>query len=185
MQSTSQFGPATMTHSAFCASYLPSWFVMNRVVSMAYPIYMHLGPDYWFLRHPRWQKQKGEGRHAKRAMLFPHPTTYKRAKRASYNLPDDRCHEKSVIFRDFLRHQPSSFKDLSHICTPPQFFRLLRHPALPPTHAFPTTYDPQASEPSALPSNFASPTTHRAADRCLSYNLRPTSEPSERPTPFP
>src|SRR5258708_28529907 len=63
------------------------------------------------------------------AMLFPRPTTYKRAKRASYNLGGNTSVEwrdalpfSCVMFTVPVRHQPSSFNSLSHMHTPPPIF---------------------------------------------------------------
>ncbi len=71
------------------------------------------------------------------AILLPRPTTYKRAKRASYNLRrrasynlggntpvewHDALPFSCVMFTVPVRHQPSSFNSLSYMHTPPPIF---------------------------------------------------------------
>src|SRR5258708_40351990 len=71
------------------------------------------------------------------AMLFPRPTTYKHAKRASYNLRrrasynlggntpvewHDALPFSCVMFTVPVRHQPISFNSLSYMHTPPPSF---------------------------------------------------------------
>src|SRR5258706_4922452 len=136
-----------MTHSVFCVSYLPRWCVMNRVVSMAYSIYAARSRLLVFAVTHGGRNRK-EKDDMRNELCFSHSPqpTSERSDRPTTSPVTDASKNLSPFAIFSVTNRVVS-RAYPIYARLPQFFRILRHP-----------------------------TTQRATNLRLSYNLRPTSD---------